>query len=789
MERQAVEISIIIEYILPLLAFVVGAFVMWLTVKMRSLKRRGVPGEQTARNEIIFSAANSALYYKNLQTNKEWFSRAFLELSQISHKQPEFQHLQGWLTEASFEHIKQRIIDLQAGEEEVHVELESRDGKPIKCIGMVQLRGVDRHLVLWWRDVTHFKRQIAGLEHENEQLKRESQMLTSLLNATPFPIWMRDESLAIKYCNLAHIEACEEKAEHSGDEALELYLQGRALAKKALGDNSRARERRHIVIEGDRHLHDIIETPCEVEGVRHSAGIAVDMNEMDALAQELERTKSSQSDLLEGTNSAMAIYSADMRLQFYNNSFKSLWKLEEEWLRTKPNYSDILEKLRENRSLPEQANFPAFKQQHLKLFTDLIEPNEEFLYLPDGRTIRVLAIPHTFGGVLFAYEDVTDRLALERSYNTLIAVQKETLDNLHEGVAVFGEDGRLKLSNPIYMQMWNVNEEIVKSQPHISDLLSRHKRLFYFDNWDDFKARFISEMQRREVASSHIERTDGKVFNLIKVPLPDGQILLNYVDITDSVLVERSLREKNEALEEADHVKSEFLANISYELRSPLTSISGFAEMLKLNYLGELNNQQRDYISNIEQASKHLSSLIDDILDIASIEAGYMQLDVKPIDIYPLLQSMQELVRQRAEQNNIQLLLQCEPSIGQLAADEERVRQVMYNLLVNAIKYTDTGSSITLGARAADNDRDEVVLWVQDEGIGIPEDEQDAVFNKFFRSTAAKKRQSSGTGLGLSMVKSFVELHGGHVELRSQVGDGTLIECYFPRHGQPQGDN
>ena len=625
--------------------------------------------------------------------------------------------------------------------------------------------------------------KLQRMHTENEKLKQDIKHLSTILNMAPYPIWQRDSSLAIKFHNLSYSEAVEDIIVKPGfDGAPELDKKARMMAKAALETDEPTTERRYVVIGGVRKLYQISEFPVSQENM--VVGFAVDMSEIEDLQEDLQRHISAQSDLLESSASAMAIYGADMRLKSFNYAFVSLWKLDEMWLETQPTYGEVLENLREKRKLPEQANFQLFKQQQIKLFTGLIEPREEFFYLPDGKALRVIAIPHALGGIMFAYEDVTDRLALERSYNTLIAVQRETLDNLYEGVAVFGEDGRLKLSNPGYLALWNIDTDTARAEPHVQEIIEKCKSLFVYEDWSAFKQRQIEMLQARELKAQHIERTDGKVIDWRKVPLPDGATLITYLDITDTSLVERSLRERNEALQEADRLKTEFLANVSYELRSPLTSISGFSEMLRQEYFGALSDKQKEYIEGIHQSSQHLMQLINDILDLASVEAGYMRLEVDKFDIGAMIKSVMSLVAERAKEYDVTIKVECPPRIGKMTADETRIRQILFNLLSNAIKYSLPGQHITLGAR--EEEPDDIVLFVADEGQGIPPEEQEAIFSKFYKGSANEPRkragQRTGTGLGLSIVKSFIELHRGHVTLSSEPGKGTRFECRFQRH-------
>lgn len=622
------------------------------------------------------------------------------------------------------------------------------------------------------------------LQAENEKLKRELRHYSTILNMAPYPIWQRDSAADLRFYNLAYGEAVEDimEKEDSG-QTPDLDKKARHQAQQAIESGQPVKERRHVVISGQRRLYDIMEFPVPED--KSSVGFAVDVSEMEDLKEDLNRHISAQDDLLESSASAMAIYGADMRLKTFNNAFVQLWKLDEFWLDSQPTYAEVLETLREKRKLPEQANFQLFKQQQIKLFTGLIETHEEFFYLPDGKALRVIAIPHALGGILFAYEDVTDRLALERSYNTLIAVQRETLDNLHEGVAVFAEDGRLKLSNPGYLSLWNLEAESAAAEPHIRDIIERCRSFFMADDWDSFKTEHINHIQSRDFVARVIERTDGKVIDWRKVPLPDGATLITYLDITDSTLVERSLRERNEALQEADRLKTEFLANVSYELRSPLTSISGFSEMLRQEYFGPLSEKQREYVDGIHQSSQHLMRLINDILDLASVEAGYMRLEVTKFDVYAMMKSVLSLIQERAKEHGLKVKFECGSKIGKMIGDETRMKQSLFNLLSNAIKYSESGTTITFGARE-EGDGEDLVLFVQDQGRGIAPDEQQAVFSKFYKGRTeggarSESSQRGGTGLGLSIVKSFIELHGGHIALESELGKGTTIECRLKR--------
>jgi signal transduction histidine kinase len=252
-------------------------------------------------------------------------------------------------------------------------------------------------------------------------------------------------------------------------------------------------------------------------------------------------------------------------------------------------------------------------------------------------------------------------------------------------------------------------------------------------------------------------------------------VLSTYLDVTDTARVERALRERNEALETAGRLKSEFIANVSYELRTPLNAILGFAEILANQYFGPLSERQLDYSRGIIESSQRLMSLINDILDLATIEAGYLALETGRIEVRDMLEAVMTLTRERARSQDLSLTMSCAPGIDAIEADERRLKQALFNLISNAMKFTPAGGSVRLEARLEDGD---LIFAVSDTGVGIPAADQERVFDKFERGNPHSR--DSGAGLGLSLVKSLIELHGGSITIDSEPDSGTTILCRLP---------
>jgi signal transduction histidine kinase len=625
--------------------------------------------------------------------------------------------------------------------------------------------------LLWFADVTVADKALAGAEAE-----RDAHAM--LLDALPLPVWRRGADLSLVYCNLAYARAVGRERDTVLGEGIELpgtalAETSRALARRARENSEAVTESHHVVVAGERRLLELSERPLKAS----TGGCALDLTATEEVQGQLARHIDAHADVLETLSSAIAIYGPDMRLKFFNSAYARLWRLDESTLSEEPHHNDVMEMMRERRRLPEQPDFPAYKAERLRLYSTLIEPLEELQHLPDGSTLRTTVTPHPFGGVLFTFEDVTDRLALERSYNTLIAVQRETLDNLYEGVAVYGVDGRLKLYNPAFARIWKLSLSLLSAEPHAREVVEKTRAFFDMQEeiWPEFIEHSVTEITETGARDGRQERADGSVVDWAQVPLPDGASLFTFLDVTDSIRVERALRERNEALETTDRLKSEFLANISYELRTPLNAIVGFAEILENKFFGELNERQLEYSRAIVESSQRLLALINDILDLATIEAGYLRLDLAPVDLDALLQAIHTLGHERARSRGIELSLDCPANVGNLMADERRLKQALYNLLSNSLKFTPEGGKVVIAVR---HEGSEMLLSVTDTGIGIPLEQQTQVFDKFERGIGQGRQ--AGAGLGLSLVKSLIELHNGWVELDSAPNSGTRVTCHLP---------
>ncbi len=480
--------------------------------------------------------------------------------------------------------------------------------------------------------------------------------------------------------------------------------------------------------------------------------------------------------ILETVPTAVAVYGPDAHLRFANAAFARLWRLDPGWLQTGPRFGDMLDRLRDARRLPEVPDYAAFRKQQVAQISTLSAPVESLMHLPDGTTLKRVVAPSPGGGIVFAYEDLSERLSLERSLNELNAVQRETLDNLFEGVAVFSADGHLRLSNPALSELWARDEASLPEDMHVTAFVETLHTFMPQGTGGNDGVLTAARLMSRHPHQGRLVRNDERVIEYATIPLPDGAVMVSFLDVTDGARVEQALRQRAEALGAANRLKSEFIANVSHEIRTPLTTLIGFAEILTDGYFGDLNRRQMEYGKGILETSRNLMSVVGDILDLASIEAGMMALELDAVDVHGLLTGILRLVRERARHKNLTIAFDCPTDICWIVADEPRLKQVFFNLMGNAIRFAPQRGKISLTAR---REGGEVVISVADNGPGMDPDLVAEITEPFRRGPVTECNRQ-GAGLGLALVSRFIELHNGRVEFRTRPGRGTKVICRLP---------
>ncbi len=626
--------------------------------------------------------------------------------------------------------------------------------------------------------LNNLRAELAELKIERDRLMTSISAFQSMLDAIDMPAWQRDTAGRLTWVNHAYGDAVEaqspQQAINEGREILTTIARERIRATAT--PESPFHDTISTVVRGNRTFFDVV----DVKVPSGSAGIAVDVSDVEAVRAELERTLKSHAETLDHLATPVAIFDGDRRLQFYNQAFVSLWELDISFLESKPDNSELLERLRAAKKLPDQLNWKSWKEAALSVYRSL-DTQSDLWHLPNGQTLRVFATAHPQGGATWVFENLTEQVDLETRYNTLVKVQGETIDHLSEGVAVFGPDGRIRLSNPAFRALWGITETEAKPGTHIRAIGEVCAPSYdQPDGWKTFAELITSFDDERRSSQGTLELLSGLVLDFAVIPLPNAQTMLTFVNMTDSVRAERALTEKNEALRKADELKNDFVQHVSYELRSPLTNIIGFTDLLRTPGVGSLNERQAEYIDHIATSSSVLLTLVNDILDLATVDAGIMRLNYAEIDLADLLDDVSMQIADRLQESGVSLEITAPAYLGSIVADPQRLKQILLKLLANAANFSPEGASISLECRREGTD---FVFSVRDRGPGISPEMVATVFDRF--ATGAKSGKRGGAGLGLSIVDSFVSLHNGEVSIDSEPGKGTTVTCRIPSINLP----
>ena len=674
-----------------------------------------------------------------------------------------------WLEPAVAAQVEEAAERLLKRGEAFSIAAVSRRGRHLEISG----QPISGSAVMRIRDVSGDRLQLARLHQTFAEAESELTALRLALESASMPAWRRDAEGRLVWCNAPYsraVEAPDDRAAvDNGGELFDLALRRQAAA--ALKETGVWKRRAVAVVNGERRTFDA----AEVRTAFGTAGVARDVSELAALRAEMERNEDDYSRMIDRLSTAVAIFDKSKRLTIYNAAYRQIWSLEPAFLDQRPTDGEILDQLRAKRRLPEQADFPTWKAQQMTAY-QAIEPSETVWHLPDGRALRVVTSPNPKGGVTHLYDDATQSYALASQVNALTHVQGETLDALKEGVAVFGADGRMKLFNPVFAEMWRFDAAKLRDRPHIDEIADACRALCLDPAlWDGLRSMVVALSERRESRTARIARTDGLTLECAALPLPDGATLLTSLDVTAGANFERALTERNEALVAAEKLRNDFVNHVSYELRTPLTNIIGFTQLLAAGGVGPLNPKQLEYAGFITNSSHALLAIIDDILDLASIDAGALELRLETVDVAEAMKAAAAGVQDRLDEAAIEMRIVMTDGVGALRADGRRVRQVLFNLLSNAINYSEPGQTVTLAAmrRGA-----EIIFKVSDRGRGIPPDMIDRVFDRF--ETFPNGSRHRGPGLGLSIVKALVELHQGRVLIDTAPNEGTTVTCIFP---------
>ncbi|MCR6635967.1 PAS-domain containing protein [Devosia sp.] len=672
-----------------------------------------------------------------------------------------------WLSGSEADNLAQLVEQLRVEGRPFNASVKALDGRLVRATGWLAGGGAALRLRPAFAQPGTDAPVVDGSDRDS---------VLALLDLLNRPAFLRDTSGRLVFANQPYLDLCRTLGKPVSGEAPPELLDAKQLQAhlaECRGNDEAVRQRVSLGKGGEFELVDV---PVAEGRAGYFEPVVVSDDKAG------EPSFAHIAGIIDALATPIAIFNARRELIQFNPAYAALWDLDPKFLTPGLDERAILDKLRTEGMLPNQVDYHTWRAKHLESYARKAPFEAEPWHLPDGRTIKVISAPAgTHGGVIYVFEDLTERLELESANKAMTNVQRETINSLSEAVAVFGTNGRLALSNPRLSALWKLPMNTLGANPHIDQIADASGQVLQDGAkiWADLKRNIIDLNPTRTDKAGRIERTDGRLLDYATTRLPDGQTMMTFLDVTESASYSKVLKERNDALVTADRLKDAFVENVSYELRSPLTNIIGFADLLAGTEGDSLNERQKAYIEYIRASSVTLGVLIDNILDLASVDAGIAELNPEPLSVQGLIDKARAGLSASFPEvsgNSTNLVVEVEPNLPEFIADGTRIVQVLYNLLSNAARFSPPGGEIRL---TVTHRADRMLFIIEDEGPGLTDELRSAILTRLDTPSAGGRLR--GAGLGLSIVRTFVNLHGGTISAQQREPRGSRIVVNLPR--------
>ncbi|CAO5674866.1 MAG: hypothetical protein HEEMFOPI_00136 [Holosporales bacterium] len=620
-----------------------------------------------------------------------------------------------------------------------------------------------KNLILFTvHDITKTYEQEIHTKNLINHIKTENEMLHFLANESPLALWHRNIQGSIHYCNTSYAGALGVSVSKAIAESMELISSRQVnlheLSKQALLHSEKMIARAHTVIDGHRRLLELAEIPMKDSGT--TIGYAMDITEIEELEQKIKNTTKAYRDILDALSIPIAVFDEERHINFYNLAYQQLFEFTSDFLHKKPTLAEILDDLRKRRKIQEYSSFKEHKKERNSLFNNLLSPIEEISYLPDGKTLRIRISPYPLGGVLFIFENITNQLVLERDVNTLQAVQKTTLDHLHEGIIVIGNDGKIKLFNPAVATIWSI-PKMKDTQLHIQQWLLSISDMFLDDdqhkNWQQQLAKRFSE---RHPVTEKLYLKNSTVVEWFYVPLPDGSHLLGFIDISNIWKHEQQLKSRNLNLELLQKIKTNYIDEIKCELTPSLNDILGFSSTLSSQIFGDLNEKQNDYLKLIYQKASNLQSLLDNVFELIHLDFDHLELQKEKTILKTFFDHLVPLIVKKAHTQGIECEIINTLQKEHLFIDQKRLHQAYLALVFDHLKRIPKDGKIIVR-------------------IAIDQAQKSFLFEISYDESSISTRSSSTLNFGYNIANIVLKNHSGWIENKKD-HDQIIISAYLP---------
>ncbi len=486
--------------------------------------------------------------------------------------------------------------------------------------------------------------------------------------------------------------------------------------------------------------------------------------------------------IIDNMSQGLLVLDAGLRVVAYNPAFPALFYLPDDLLRAGLPLAEII------RHQAKRGDYgPGDIEEHIARRVGLFEQRVAFrreIERPDRQALELRCSTTPDGGLVLTFTDVSERRTREKETAATAAALRAILDNMAQGLMLLDRDLRIVAHNAMLLRIMDLPEALVAAKPLLADVV----RLTIARG--DYGAIDVERRVAERIAlyrsavpfRQEIERPGGRIVELRANAAPGGGVVATFTDVTELRVAEQHAIAAKNAAEAASRAKSDFLANMSHELRTPLNAIIGYSEAITARLFGPIAARYAEYAGDINTSGQHLLQIIGDLLDLAKIEAGRMEIFEERLDLRTVAEDALHMMRERAQRAGLALTLECRGDFT-LVGDRRAIRQILLNLVSNAIKFTDAGGAVS--ATIADAPAGGLALVVADTGIGMAAHEIPKALEPFGQISGPMSRRHQGTGLGLPLVRSFAELHEATMAIESAPGTGTRVSIVFPPSRRP----
>ena len=639
-----------------------------------------------------------------------------------------------WLERTAATLFLDKMMLLKKDGQNFEFNCHSKEGRPLLIKGHAVNTVAIIEIQCMWEQNLKFEELVSLHAKAQDRLY----LFQNLLEQLPLPVWIEDKEKQLEWANSAFVTK---------------------LNKGSLPELRTNYE--NIAVVNNKEIVSKFTTEKEV-----IAFLPLTKEENNSYGFDSE-----QASILFQIPTPVAIFSKDQRLDYWNLAFEQLWGIETKWLQKSPNINDILDRLYREEKLPQESDKPHFRSEFMSLFDRDNQQPHRWLLL-DGRSIDIKAVARSCGGTALLFEDVSKGLALRNRIQQMLQLQKDTLNGLSDGVIVFNSAGKVTLYNKAFCDMWQM-DDVSLDDAHAETIFAHTKILFDdHDIWRKIGLYVTGIGEARTGLRGEMERLDGKVLDYMLEPLGAASYVLSFIDNTHHVRHQQELANSNSQLAQANQFKSNFVNNISYELRTLLTSVVGYGEFLYNE--GGLSLNQEEYANHIVAASSSVLAIIDDILDLASIDDGLVDLKFEAIDVRATINSALGGVQSRFNYSNLALQIIDDTKITSFEADESRVRQTLFKLLSTAADSSQSNTTVFLKCFT---EKDFIAFTVENQ----PSNATEVIDTKgIISSDPSKFSPGNSLNISLAIIENLVEHHGGWIEFQSDPVGKRAITCYFP---------